>query len=120
MAPIINRLSEALARDRRFAGADRILDVAIALEYMYPLKSRGISDQLQNLVSQFLGSDEESRQRYSENVKEFYKVRSKIIHSQFDELTVHKTREAFEKGFEIARRTLFKLLREGPARRLDG
>ena len=114
MAPIINRLAEALARDRRFAGADRILDVAIALEYMYPLKPRRISEQLQQQVSQFLGNDEESQKRYSENVKEFYKVRSLIIHSQWDELTAKRTREAFDKGFEIARRTLFNLLREDP------
>ena len=112
MEPIINRLAEALARDRRFAGADRILDVSIALEYMYPLKPRRISEQLQQQVSQLLGNDEESQNRYSENVKEFYKVRSLIIHSQWDELTAKRTLVAFEKGFEIAQRTLFKLLRE--------
>ena len=120
MAPIINRLAEALARDRRFAGADRILDVAIALEFMYPLKSRGISNQLQGRVSQLLGNDEESRNRYSENVKEFYQVRSKIIHSEFEKLTAQRTREAFAKGFEIARKTLFKLLREGALKDWDG
>ena len=120
LVPIISRLAEARSRDRRFAGVDRILDVAIALEFMYPLKSRGISNQLQSRVSQLLGNDEESRNRYSENVKEFYQVRSKIIHSEFEKLTAHRTREAFAKGFEIARKTLFKLLREDLPKDWDG
>ena len=119
MAPIIHRLAEALARDRRFAGADRILDVAIALEYMYPLEPRGISKQLQQQVSQLLGDNEESQHRYSENVKEFYKVRSLIIHSEWEELTGKRTRQAFAKGFEIARKTLFKHLCEGASKDRD-
>ena len=42
MAPIVTRLSEALARNGRFAVADRVLDVAMALERMYVLDEGNI------------------------------------------------------------------------------
>ena len=119
LAPIIHRLAEALARDRPFAGADRILDVSIALEHMYELGSWRVSTRLQDRASRFLGKSTTSQQRYSENAKEFYTVRSKIVHGQSDELTTQRTREAFTKGYEIARRTLFKLLREDPPKDWD-
>ena len=43
LAPVVARLSEALARNGRFAVDDRILDVAIALERMYELDGGEIS-----------------------------------------------------------------------------
>ena len=45
--------------------------------------------------------------------KEVYDVRSKIVHPAKKEMSAERRREAFTKGFDIARRTLFKLLREG-------
>ena len=114
MALVIGRLAEALARDGRFAGADRILDVAIALEYMYELDSWRVSSHLQDRVSRYLGSDDGSRQREREIIKKFYKTRSDIVHGDFDGLTPQKVSEAFDMGFDTARRSLFKLLRNGP------
>ena len=114
MAPIISRLANALARDGRFAGADRILDVAIVLECMYELDSRNISSKLQDRASRYLGGDAKSQQLVKENIKEFYEVRSAIIHGRLDRMTPQKISMAFDKGFNIARRSLFKLLHDGP------
>ena len=46
-------------------------------------------------------------------VKEFYKARSAIVHNR-KKVSWQRDCEAFDKGFDIARRTLFKLLYEGP------
>ena len=54
MAMVVGRLSEALTRDSRFSGADRILDVAIALERMYMLDHRKISRKLQDRAAWYL------------------------------------------------------------------
>ena len=113
MAPVIGRLTEALAQNRRFAGDDRILDVAIALERMYDLPRWQISRKLRNRVSLYLGTDAESRKRVKESVEEFYNVRSDIVHGRPDNAPPQRNRAAFVKGFDIAQRSLFKLLREG-------
>ena len=119
VAPIVGRLSEALARDGRFADEVRIVDVAIALERMYDLPQRKISSKLRNMVSSYLGTDAESRERVKESVKEFYDARSNIVHSGLDNVSPQRNLEAFDKGFDIARRTLFKLLHEGPPENWD-
>ena len=82
MAPIVSRLSAALARDGGFADDNRIVDVAIALEQMYDLPEQKISRTLRDRVSGFLGTDTASRERLKEIVKEFYDARSNIVHSQ--------------------------------------
>ena len=61
--PVLARLSEALARDGRFAFDDRILDVAIALERMYELDGSELSHKIRTRVAWFLGMDAESRVR---------------------------------------------------------
>lgn len=113
VAPIVSRLAEALARDGRFADEVRIVDVAIALERMYDLPRRKISRKLRNRVSSYIGTDMESRERLKESVKEFYDVRSDIVHSRSSKVSPRRKRKAFRKGFDIARKTLFKLLHEG-------
>jgi len=40
-------------------------------------------------------------------------VRSDIVHNRLDKLTPERVRAAFYDGFDIARRSLFKMLREG-------
>ena len=119
MAPIVGRLAEALARDGRFAHQDSILDVAIALERMYVLDEGKISRKLRNRASCYLGTDMESRERVKESIKGFYDTRSDIVHSRSDNVSPHRNREAFRKGFDIARRTLFKRLHEGPPENWD-
>ena len=113
MAPIVSRLSAALARDGGFADENRIVDVAVALEQMYDLPEQKISRTLRDRVSGFLGTDAASRERIKESVKEFYDTRSNIVHSRSGNVSPRKKFEAFGKGFDIARRTLFKLLHEG-------
>ena len=114
MAPVVGRLAEALARNGPFAVADRILDVGIALERMYVLDEGKIGRKLRNRASGFLGTDAESRERIRESVREFYDARSDIVHNRLHKVSPERVQAAFGKGFDIARRSLFRLLREGP------
>lgn len=111
MAPIIARLDEALARDGQFASEDKILDVAIALERMYQLDRGDISRKMQTRVAWFLGDDDGSQK---ETIKKFYNSRSGIVHNKRKRNSPESYRKTFNEGFSIARRTLFKLLREEP------
>ena len=88
--------------------------MAKALERMYDLPERAISRTLQNRVSGYLGSDSESRERLKQGVKAFYEERSASVHNRKGKPSPQRNRDAFAKGFDIARRTLFKLLDEGP------
>ena len=110
MAPIIARLDEALARDGRFASEDKILDVAIALERMYQLDRGDISRKMQTRAACFLGDDDGSQMA---TIKEFYNARSDIVHNKRKRNSPESYHKIFNEGFSIARRTLFKLLREG-------
>ena len=114
LAPVVARLAEALARDGRFAAEDKILDVAIAMERMYKPDGGEISHKMRTRSSWFLGRDAQERLRVMESVKEFYSVRSKIVHSGTRKLPAERYRESFDTGFDLAARTLFKLLKEGP------
>ena len=114
LAPIVGRLGEALGRDGRFAVEDSILDVSIALERMYQLDGGEISHKMRTRVAWFLGADAESRLREMKAVKEFYEERSAIVHNRKGKKVTQRQHGAFRKGFDIARRSLFKLLREEP------
>ena len=117
MAPIISRLAEALARSGQFAAEDKVLDVAIALERMFKPRDVGISRQLQEKVAGFLEGNNEVQSRVKEAVKHFYDVRSAIIHGPKDERKrrlLQEKKKAFDAGFSLARRSLFKMLRDGP------
>ena len=112
--PIVGRLAAALSRNGRFAADARVLEIGVALEGMYDLPEGRLSRALRNRVSEFLGTDAESRDRIRESVKAFYDARSNIAHSRQDRLTPFTNGAAFVTGFDLARRSLFKLLREGP------
>ena len=114
MAPFVTRLAEALGRDSRVALHDKVVDVVIALEGMYELPKQYKSCNLQNRVSGFLGTDVEDRRRVKERISKIYKSRSNIVHSGSGEVSPFSNDEAFSTGFDFARRSLFKLLREGP------
>ena len=47
-------------------------------------------------------------------VQEFYEARSAIVHNPKRKAVTPRQHDAFAKGFDIARRSLFKLLREEP------
>ena len=113
LAHIVSRLAQALARDGRFAIHDKVLDVSIALEGMYDLPRRGVTNALEERVAGFLGIDAESRDRIGKNARAFYDARSVIVHNRSIEATPFTSGAAFVTGFELARRSLFKMLREG-------
>ena len=113
LAPFVGRLAAALARTGRFAGDARVLEIGIVLEGMYELPEGRLSRALRNRVSEFLGTDAESRARIRESVKAFHDARSNIAHSRSDKVTPFTSGAAFVTGFDLARRSLFKLLREG-------
>ncbi len=113
LAHIVSRLAQALARDGRFVIHDKILDVSIALEGMYDLPRRGVTNALEERVAGFLGIDAESRDRFGKNARAFYDARSAIVHNRSGEVTPFTNGAAFVMGFELARRSLFKMLREG-------
>ena len=114
VAPIVTRLSEALGRHGRFAVADRILDLGIALERMYVLDEGKISKKLRNRAARYLATDAPGQERIRERAREFYEVRSDIVHNRLHRLSPERVHAAFCSGFDIARRSLFKLLRDGP------
>ena len=64
-------------------------------------------------VAWYLGTDEKGRSILKKSAKEVYDARSDIVHNRPDKASPHRNRAAFAKGFDIARRSLFKLLREG-------
>ena len=116
VAPVIGRLAEALARDGQFATEDKVLDVAIALERMFKPQDRGISKQLQKKVAGFLEGSDEVQSRVKEAVEHFYDVRSAIIHGPKNERKkrlLEEKKKAFDAGFGLTRRSLFKMLRDG-------
>jgi len=114
MAPVVGRLAEALARDGPFAVADRVLDVGIALERMYVLDEGKISRKLRNRAARYLATDAAGQESVRKTVQEFYAVRSDIVHNRLHRLTPERVHAAFCNGFDIARRSVFKLVREGP------
>ncbi|MDE2808465.1 MAG: HEPN domain-containing protein [Gemmatimonadota bacterium] len=114
MAPVVGRLAEALARNGPFAVADRVLDVGIALERMYVLDGGHISRKLRNRAARYLAPDGPGQESIRESAQEFYDVRSDIVHNRLHRLTPERVHTAFCNGFDIASRSLFKLLREGP------
>lgn len=113
LAHIVARLARALARDGRFAIHDKVLDVSIALEGMYDLPRRGVTNALEERVGGFLAIDAESRDRIGQNARAFYDARSAIIHNRSNEATPFTNGAAFVTGLDLARRSLFKMLREG-------
>ena len=113
LEPALVWLSEALVEDGTFAPEVRFVHVAKALERVYDLPSRRPSETLQNRVAGYLGTNPEDRERLKNDSKEFYRERSASVHNRRKKASRQKNREAFAKGFSIARRTFFKLLREG-------
>ena len=112
-APIVSRPSEALARTGQYAADDKILDAAIALERMYELDQGEISFKLKTRAACFLESDTQARLRVFKDVGELYNARSGIVHRRRKQLSAETKRDAFNKGFDVARRSVVKLLREG-------
>ena len=73
-----------------------------------------IGPKLRNRASRFLATDTSNQEGIKESVREFYNVRSDIVHNRLHKMSPQRNYAAFTKGFEIARRSFFKLLSEGP------
>jgi len=87
----------------------------MALERMYELDRGGIAFKLKTRAARFLESETAGRTRVSDGVGGFYKARSEIVHnSNKKPQSTAERKEAFRTGFDIARRTVSKLLRDGP------
>ena len=113
MAIYVSQLAEALGRTGRFASRDKVMDVAIALEGMYELPDRYKSRILQERVSSYLAADVEDQKRIKERIRTFYETRSNIVHGGSGQASPFRYGAAFVTGFDLARRSLFKLLDEG-------
>ncbi len=113
-SPAIARLAEVLARSGRFQADDKILDVAIALERMYELDGGEISFKLKTRAACFLGSGPDDRLRVFRDVRDFYEARSSIVHKRRKNSSPEAKAEAFDKGFAVARKSVAKLLQQGP------
>lgn len=114
LAPIVGRLAEALARSGRFVGEVGIVEVATALEGMYRVGRPNIGRKLRDRASRYLGTDAERQTSIQESVGELYDTRSDIVHNRPGKLSPQRHQAVFAEGFDIARRSLFKLLGEGP------
>ena len=111
-AHVISRLAESLTRSGQYQAEDKILDVAIALEQMYELSGGEISFKLKTRASCFLETHTEERLKVFEDVEDFYKVRSGIVHKKEKPVSAEKKRKVFDAGFKLARKSLVKLLDE--------
>ena len=119
---IISRISRSLLRRGELALEDKLLDVAIAMEMMYELERQELSYKLRMRASCFLERSSEKRVETFERMKKFYNARSSVVHNdkkmqkkkQENPEEYHQyVSEQFDAGFDLARRTLFKLLLEG-------
>ena len=113
MAPVVTRLAESLVRDGPFAVVDRVLDVGVALERMYVLDEGKISRKLRNRAARYLATDTAGQESVREIAREFYGVRSDIVHNRLHRLIPERVHAALRNVFDVARRSVFKLIREG-------
>ena len=90
--------------------------MAIALERMYELDQGEISFKLKTRAACFLGTGRTERLRVFRDVEQLYKMRSAIVHKGKKQPSTKERVEAFTKGFDIARRSVVKLLHHGPPR----
>ena len=119
---VVSRLARALLRGGKLAAKDKVLDVAIALELMYELDSQELRYKLATRAACFLEKESQKRVETFSKVTKFYDARSSVVHYDKKKENQWKKNpdkynqylaEQFEEGFDLARRTLFKLLREG-------
>ena len=107
------RLASSMQRGRgRFWMQDRILDIAVALEMMFAPLRGGLAYKLSLRAAHLLGDEAKDRIMVCEAVKQFYTARSRIVHGNGGKKRGNgkEAREDLERGYEIGRKTLVKLL----------
>ncbi len=108
----VEHLARALARHGRSASQDRILDTTIALETVYTADAHTeIAYRLATRAALLLGVDSDNPTSIAKRVRSFYDVRSRIAHGNVG--TGEDLPAAWRDGFDIAKRTLPKLLHDG-------
>jgi len=113
----IRRLASSVSRRGCFGLQDSILDISIALEILYQTGSMELSYKLATRAGYFLEADMERRNEVFQKVREFYKIRSLIVHGS--EQDGKKLKEAFDGGFALTRDTLLKILCKGQPKDKD-
>ena len=111
----ISRIAASYSRAGRFRLADKVIDIAIALEVIYEANDRGIFGKLRDRAASLLASDTAKPEDITKKMRAFYRARSAIVHggrlvaNEFDE----KTEEAIRHGLDMARQTISALLERG-------
>ena len=114
LALAIRRLALSQSRTGRDGMEDAVLDSSIALEIMYELDGSEISFRLATRAGALLGTAAESRVEIFQQVREFYKARSMLVHDgRASKDSLNALAQAREAGADIALRTLRELLRRG-------
>lgn len=111
MAAIIQRLAEAHRRDGRFALEDRVLDLAIVFERLFKPRGRSIGRELEKSTAELLAVTDEDNASIKEQLRQFYKIRSAIIHGPSDERSrrlISQSQKAWQGCEPIARAALLK------------
>ena len=83
---------------------------------MYELDARFL-DNLRDRASCFLEDNLEKQNEMRKKLKAFYRARSSVVHNWKTNITndyYRRISEQSDYGFDLARRTLFKLLQGGP------
>ena len=109
MSRFIRLLAGALNRSTY---EDQVVDVARALEGMYQKPKRHGLRALKRRVAGYLGSNKAERERIKGIVQAFYSTRNKIVHGELIIGEPFREGAAFVRGFDLAQRSLFKLIRE--------
>lgn len=115
LAQVRRRLAESLARDGRFLLDDRILDVSQSIELMCEIKGTGIGRKIQSAMVEMLAYNDEHGLAIRKAIKQFYDVRSAIVHGPSDEhrkRLMQDRKRVFRSGFNLAQQAYFKLLLE--------
>ena len=105
---VARRLATSVSRRGRFGPQDSVLDLAIALESMYEITTE-LTFKLATRAGYFIGSSAEDRKKIFDDIVQFYRVRSDIVHGR--QVNKQNLRVAVENGFAMARETLLNLLR---------
>ena len=73
-----------------------------------------ISRKLRNRAARYLAADGPGEESVRESAREFLRGCARTsFHNRLDRLTPERVHAAFRDGFDIARRSLFKMVREG-------
>lgn len=105
----VRRLAASFSRPGGpFGTEDRILDVAIALEIFYGGKQ---GHELAKRAARLLGADAAEQIETYDQVRHFYRVRSRIVHAEEPRLALDSLGDELEAGRDLASRSLTSLLK---------